>query len=142
MSARETALQALQALLQTAPGATVKRNEILPSKIPSGGLIVLRDGEITIGQTLLSPLRYVLEHRAEVQLIVQHAITSERDSQVDTLLTAIGTALANNPTLAGTVDTAQAEAPQFMDEPVEGAAGIKVATLSVRLEYVADTPIG
>jgi hypothetical protein len=142
MSTRETALQALLALLQTVSGVTVKRNEILPAKIPAGGLIILRDGEITISQTLLSPLRYVLEHRAEVQIVVQHAVTAQRDSGIDTLLAAIGTALAGDPTLGGTVDTAQAEAPQFMDEPVEGAAGIKVATLPVLLEYLADTPIG
>jgi len=53
-SVRETALQALLALLQTVPSVTVKRNEVLPVKIPDNGLIILFDGEITVAETLLS----------------------------------------------------------------------------------------
>jgi hypothetical protein len=36
---------ALEALLETVPGATVERNSVLPEKIPDGGLIILRDGD-------------------------------------------------------------------------------------------------
>jgi hypothetical protein len=140
-SVRETALQALLAILQTIPSITVKRNEILPVKIPESGLIILFDGEANVAETLLSPLRYLLQHRAEVQVAVQKPTASARDAALDTILTAIAAALTAHPTLGGTVDVAVLEAPQFTDEPVEGAAGLKIASVPVLLEYVANTPI-
>ncbi len=42
---RETILQALLAALQTVPGATVLREEVLPERVPAGGLVILRDGD-------------------------------------------------------------------------------------------------
>jgi hypothetical protein len=33
------------------------------------------------------------------------------------------------------------EAPQVTDEPIEGAAGLKIASIPVLLEYIANTPI-
>jgi hypothetical protein len=140
-SVRETALQALLSLLQTIPSITVKRNEILPVKIPESGLIILFDGEVTVAETLLSPLRYLIQHRAEVQVAVQKATPAARDTALDGILTSIAAALTAHPTLGGTVDVAVLEAPQFTDEPVEGAAGLKIATVPVLLEYVANTPI-
>jgi hypothetical protein len=35
----------LNALLETVSGATVERNSVLPEKVPTGGLIILRDGD-------------------------------------------------------------------------------------------------
>ena len=140
-SVRETALQALLAILQTIPSITVKRNEILPVKIPESGLIILFDGEVTVAETLLSPLRYLIQHRAEVQVAVQKATPAARDTALDGILTNIAAVLIANPTLGGTVDIAVLEAPQFTDEPVEGAAGLKIASIPVLLEYVAPTPI-
>jgi hypothetical protein len=140
-SVRETALQALLAVLQTIPSITVKRNEILPVKIPESGLIILFDGEVNVAETLLSPLRYFLQHRAEVQVSVQKPTASARDAALDTILTAIAAVITSSPTLGSTVDVAVLEAPQFTDEPVEGAAGLKIASIPVLLEYVAPTPI-
>ncbi|MFN7227204.1 MAG: acyl-CoA transferase [Holosporales bacterium] len=140
-SVRETALQALVTVLQTVPSVTVKRNESLPVKIPDSGLIILFDGDVTVAETLLSPLRYLIQHRAEVQVAVQKATPAGRDAALDTILTAIAAAMTNNPNLSGTVDVAVLEAPQFTDEPVEGAAGLKIASVPVMLEYVANTPI-
>ncbi len=140
-SVREIALQALLALLQTIPSVTVKRNEILPVKIPESGLIILFDGEVTVAETLLSPLRYLIQHRAEVQVAVQKATPAARDTALDGILTNIAAAITANPRLNGTVDVAVLEAPQFTDEPVEGAAGLKIASVPVLLEYVAPTPI-
>jgi hypothetical protein len=140
-SVRETALQALFTLLQGVAGVTVKRGEILPVKIPDSGLIILFDGEVTVAETLLSPLRYLIQHRAEVQVAVQKTTASARNASLDGILTAIATALTANPTLSDTVDVAVLEAPQFTDEPVEGAAGLKIASIPVLLEYIANTPI-
>lgn len=140
-SVRETALQALFTVLQGVAGVTVKRGEILPVKIPDNGLIILFDGEVTVAETLLSPLRYLIQHRAEVQVAVQKATPAARDTALDGILTNIAAALTANQTLGGTVDVAVLEAPQFTDEPVEGATGLKIASVPVLLEYVAPTPI-
>jgi hypothetical protein len=140
-SVRETALQALFTLLQGVAGVTVKRGEILPVKIPDSGLIILFDGEVTVAETLLSPLRYLIQHRAEVQVAVQKTTASARNASLDGILTAIAGALTANPTLSGTVDVAVLEAPQVTDEPIEGAAGLKIASIPVLLEYIANTPI-
>jgi hypothetical protein len=140
-SVRETALQALLAVLQTIPTVTVKRNEVLPVKIPDNGLIILFDGEVTVAETLLSPLRYLIQHRAEVQVAVQKPAASARDAALDAILTSIAAAIVGNPRLNSTVDVAMLEAPQVTDEPVEGAAGLKIATVPVLLEYIANTPI-
>lgn len=140
-SIRETALQALFAVLQGVAGVTVKRGEILPVKIPDNGLIILFDGEITVAETLLSPLRYLIQHRAEVQVAVQKPAASARDAALDAILTSIAAAIVGNPRLNSTVDVAMLEAPQVTDEPVEGAAGLKIATVPVLLEYIANTPI-
>ena len=140
-SVRETALQALLAVLQTVSSVTVKRNEVLPVKIPESGLIILFDGEVNIAETLLSPLRYLIQHRAEVQVAVQKSTPAARDTALDGILTNIAEALTANPRLNGTVDVAVLEAPQFIDEPIDGAAGLKIASVPVLLEYVALTPI-
>ena len=141
-SVRETALQALLAVLQTVPTITVKRNEVLPVKIPDNGLIILFDGEITVAETLLSPLRYLIQHRAEVQVAVQKPAASARDAALDAILTSIAAAIVGNPRLNSTVDVAMLEAPQVTDEPIEGAAGLKIASVPVLLEYVAPTALG
>lgn len=140
-SVRETALQSLFTLLQGVAGLTVKRGEILPVKIPDNGLIILFDGDVTVAETLLSPLRYLIQHRAEVQVAVQKTTASARNTSLDGILTAIATALTTNPTLSSTVDIAVLEAPQVTDEPIEGAAGLKIASIPVLLEYIANTPI-
>ena len=45
MSKPERILEAIKALLITVPGGKVERNTAVPEKVPTGGLIVLRDGD-------------------------------------------------------------------------------------------------
>lgn len=45
MSRTEAILEALRALIEGVPGATVDRNNVLPEKVPAGGLVILRDGD-------------------------------------------------------------------------------------------------
>ena len=58
LTTRETILQALLAALQTVPGATVLRDEVLPERLPAGGLVNLRDGDPGTPEVTLSPLAY------------------------------------------------------------------------------------
>ncbi len=140
-SPRESTLQALLAALQTMPNATVLRGEVLPERIPAGGLVILRDGEPGEPEVTLSPLQYHYEHRAEIEVIVQGKTPADRDPAFDALIQAIGTALAADRTLGGTCDWVEAQAPAPTDLAQEGAEGIKAAVVPVILSYSTADPL-
>ena len=136
---RETILAALLERLQSL-AATVLRDEVLPERIPLAGLIILRDGQPGEPEVTLSPLRYHYQHRAELEVIVQGA--NDRATAFDTLIAAIGTALATDRTLGGLCDWVEAEAPASVDLPVEGAVSLKAAVVTVVLHYTTADPLG
>ena len=136
---RETILTALHARLQTL-AATVLRDEVLPERIPPAGLIILRDGQPGEPEVTLSPLRFHFQHRAELEVIVQ--TPGNRATAFDTLIAAIGTALAADRTLSGLCDWVEAEAPVSVDLPVEGAVALKAAVVTVVLHYTTADPLG
>lgn len=135
---RETVLQALLSLLQTLH-ARALRGEVLPERLPSAGLLILRDGDPGDPEVTLSPLRYHYLHRAEIEAMVQG---TDRDATFDTLIVDVGTAIATNRTLGGLCDWIEAEAPRPIDLPVEGAAALKAAIIPVVLTYSMDDPLG
>jgi len=139
---RETILQALLAALQTVSDATVLRGAILPERIPFGGLLILRDGDPGTPEVTMSPLQYHFEHRAEVEVIVQGKTPPDRDTAFDALLATLATAIAVDRTLGGLCDWVEAEAPQPVDLPVEGAEGLKAAIVPVILTYTTADPLG
>lgn len=139
MTQRETILAALTELLRTLPQVTALRGEVLPERIPSAGLLILRDGEPGAPEVTLSPLRYHYQHRAEIEAVVQGA---NRDATFDALCASIGTTLANDRTLDGVCDWVEAEAPQPVDLPIEGSASLKAAVIPVILHYSTTDPLG
>ena len=141
-SIRETILQALLATLQTVPCATVQREDVLPERLPAGGLVILRDGDTGAPEVTLSPLAYHYEHRTEIEVIVQGKTPAARALTFDTFVQAIGAALASDSTLSGLCDWTEAQAPQPVDLPVEGAAALKAAIIPVILTYSTADPLG
>jgi hypothetical protein len=141
-SARETALLALHQRLQTISGPTVLRNEVLPAKVPSGGLVILRDGDPGEPEVTLNPVSYLWQHRAELEVVVEAATGEARDATLDDLLVAIGAALTSDPTLSGAVDWSKAGAPRTEDLAIEGAVVLKGAVVPVSLVYVSVDPLG
>lgn len=137
-TARETVLAALQARLQPI-AALVLRDEVLPERIPEAGLIILRDGQTGDPEVTLSPLRYHFEHRAELEVIVQSA--TNRGSAFGTLIASIGTALEADRTLGGLRDWVEPDAPASVDLPIEGAAALKAAAITVVLHYTTTGPL-
>ena len=137
-STRETILAALQARLQPL-AALVLRDEVLPERIPAAGLIILRDGQPGEPEVTLSPLRYHYQHRAELEVVVQ--APNGRASAFDTLIAAIGAALEADRTLGGLCDWVEPEAPASVDLPVEGAAALKAAGITVVLHYTTTGPL-
>lgn len=136
---RETILQALHALLQAQP-APVLRGEVLPERVPSAGLLILRDGDPGEPAVTLSPLRYHYQHRAEVEAVVQAG--SERDAAFDSLAGGVGALLLGDRTLGGLCDWVEAEAPRPVDLAIDGAAALKAAVIPIVLHYASADPLG
>lgn len=136
MSLRETILSALYLQLQVLD-ATVLRGEVLPERLPSAGLLILRDGDPGNPEVTLSPLAYHYQHRAEIEAIIQG---TNRDAAFDWLVVSVGAVIAADRTLGGLCDWIEAEAPQPVDLSVEGGASLKAAVIPVVLHYsTADT---
>lgn len=140
MSKREIVLKALFERLSTLD-VTAKRNDPLPQKIPDGGLVILRDGNVGEPEILLSPTCYVFTHRAELEIIVQKETPAERDHALDGLLVQIGELLQEDPRLGGQVDYMHADPPEFVEEPIEGGIPIKGAIVPIVLEYTSQNAL-
>ena len=138
LSARETILAALYARLSMLP-ARALRGDVLPERIPTEGLLILRDGDLGEPEVTLSPLRYHYQHRAEIEAVVQCV---DRDVGFDILCASVGAALAEDRTLGGLCDWVEAEAPKPVDLPVDGGASLKAALITIVLQYSTQDPLG
>jgi hypothetical protein len=134
---RENILTALFARLSALP-ATALRGDVLPERVPSAGLLILRDGEPSDPDVTLSPLRYHYQHRAEIEAVVQGAA---REAAFDVLCASVGAVISADRTLGGLCDWVEAEAPRPVDLPVEGAAALKAAVLTIILHYSTGDPL-
>ena len=137
-SKRELVLSALHIRLQTL-AAPVLRGDVLPERIPSTGLIILRDGKPGEPEVTLSPVTYFYEHRAELEVVIQAG--TGRDAVFDALAANTGAVLAADRTLGGLCDWAEAEAPEPVDLPIEGAAALKAAVITIVLHYATTNPL-
>jgi hypothetical protein len=137
LTARETILTALFARLSVLP-ATALRGDALPERVPTPGLLILRDGEPGDPEVTLSPLRYHYQHRAEIEAVVQSAA---RDPAFDALCASVGAIIAADRTLGDLCDWVEAEAPRPVDLPVEGAASLKAAVIPIILHYSTGDPL-
>ncbi len=142
-SKREQLLQALLGSLSAlqSPQVTVAHNLDKPQKIPDSGMIVLRDGASGEPEMLLSPLTYIYEHIATLEVMVQNADQAARDAMLDNLLTGIAAILSANRTLGGLAEWMEPRAPEFLDEPVEGAATMRMATVPVMIRFFTADPL-
>jgi hypothetical protein len=137
LTLRESIIAALHASLSALP-ATALRGEVLPERVPTEGLLILRDGEPGAPEVTLSPLAFHYQHRAEIEAVVQGA---DRDAAFDALIASIGSAIAADHTLCGLCDWVEAEAPRPVDLPIDGAARLKAAVIEVVLHYSTPDPL-
>ena len=141
-SRREQALRGLfLCLYHGLFGVRVERNYVVPTSIPREGLVVVRDGNPGEPDIVLSPLHYIYNHRAEVEVFVQDVDDRTRDAALDNLIVHIGDVLHGAETFNGVIDCLRVDSPDLFTQPVEGAAPMKAATLPVTLEYVTTTPL-
>lgn len=140
--AAEDALVALETVLDAIVGPTYERNTILPESIPSGGLIILRDGaQGSPYTTTLNPVVYSYKHLAEIEVYVKKADQSTRDTAMDTLLQQIADAISADRTLGGVITRALPYAPDFTDDVFAGSEQIKAALVPVELDYDTTDPL-
>lgn len=132
-STRETILTALLDFLRTVSHVPVLRGEVLPERVPAAGLLILRDGNPGEPGVTLSPLMYHYQHRVELEVIMQTG--EDRDARFDQLIGHIGAALVVDRTLQGRCDWVEAEAPEPVDLPIDGAAPLKAAVVPIILSY-------
>ncbi len=59
------------------------RGDVLPERVPSAGLLILRDGEPGDPEVTLSPLRYHYQHRAEIEAVMPVTIVWSGSSVSD-----------------------------------------------------------
>lgn len=139
----EQVLEAIKALLVTVPNAKVERNTAVPEKIPTGGLIVLRDGDPGEPETALGGIGGVYySHGIEIELYIEDGDATARDAAFDGLVQAIGTALEAEPTLGGLAFGMTYGRPEINTEAVAGAPAIKSGVMTVTVEYETTSPLG
>ena len=128
-TALETALAALASALDAATTVEVIRNSDRPEEVPSAGLVVLRDGAQADMIETFSPLRYHIEHVAEV------VVLAPTESTRDTVLGALSSALASNRTLTGKVEALDIGAISLDPADFDGAEALRCALMPVTLYY-------
>ena len=142
-SKREQVLDRLATKLKTIETATLKvyRNLEKSQQIPSGGMIVMRDGVAEEPEILLSPLTYIYEQLIAVEVMVQNPDPAARDALLDGVLVAVSGVIAANRTLDGLAEWVEARSPEFQEDPIEGAASIRVATVQVMARFFTYDPL-
>jgi hypothetical protein len=141
-SKAEQVLEAVKALLEAVPGATVERNSVLPEKVPAGGLVILRDGDPGEPEQALGGFGSTYyQHAVDVEVYVEEGDAAARDATFDDLLQQIGVTLEADPTLGGVAFGVTYGRPEPAIEAIAGAPAIKSATLSVTVDYETGAPL-
>lgn len=141
-SRREEVLEAVKGLIAAAlPGAKVERNAAKPERIPSGGLVIIRDGDPGDPEVTLSPLTYIYTHRIPIELAVLAAVPLTREQALDATLVAIGVAVAADRTLGGLCDFIEPEAPSTDDLEATGTIAGRWADAVVVAIYATANPL-
>ena len=143
MTKCELILNALKTALEAGLAAKIERNTALPEKIPTGGLIILRDGTADEPELPLGGFGGIYcRQDAEIEIYVENGDAAARDAAFDTLLQQIGTVLDADPTLGGLAFGMTYSRPEIDTEAVIGGPAIKAGTLIVAIEFEADTALG
>ena len=69
------------------------------------------------------------------------AAPAARDALLDVLLVALSGVITGNRTLDGLAEWMEARSPEFQDEPIEGAASIRAATVQVMVRFFTSDPL-
>lgn len=143
-SVREQILAAFFERLRTLESDNVKvlRNPDKVQKVPEGGaVIVLRDGASGDPEVLLSPLAYIYEHQAQLEIITNTAFAEQQETSLDEWLAGIGALIEADRTLGGLAEWTESQAPEFLQEAIDGAPAMRAATVTVLLRFHTGNPL-
>ena len=140
-SRREAILGALFQTLDNALDANVRRNEVLPEKVPAAGLVILRDGEPGEPDITLNPRTEFYAHRVELEVYVPRDPSGGGEAALDQLLGAIGAALRVDETLGGLAENLTPSAPETGALALEGTPPMLTARIIVTIEYLVSDPL-
>jgi hypothetical protein len=135
-STREQVLSALHGRLVAGLGATVRRNEALPERVPATGLVILRDGEPGEPDVTLNPRTEYYRHRVALELLVTQPAAGGGEALLDTLVGQVATALAPDPSLGGLAENLVLGPPEVATLAIEGAVPILAARVILTVEYL------
>jgi hypothetical protein len=76
-----------------------------------------------------------------LEVMVQNADSFARDITLDALLVNIGGIINANRTLDGLAEWVEARAPDYNEEPIEGAATVRAATVQVMVRFSTTDPL-
>lgn len=141
MSRRENILAALYQTLDTALVANVRRNEVLPEKVPAAGLVILRDGDPGEPDVTLNPRTEFYAHRVEIEAYMPCDPNGGGEAALDALLGAIGAALQNDVSLGGLAENLIPSALETGALAIEGAASVLTARFVITVEYLVSDPL-
>ena len=119
----------------------IKKNVVIPQKIPPEGIIILRHGKCEIVETILSPVSYVLELRPELEVLVQGMDDDHRHNQMSKIIKKVSDCLTSDFSLGGNVDYLHTDPPEYSDENIDGAPPIRVASIPIIIEFVSNNPL-
>jgi hypothetical protein len=140
-STREQVLSALHGRLVAGLGATVRRTDALPERVPATGLVILRDGEPGEPDVTLNPRTEYYRHRIELELLVTQPAAGGAEAVLDALIEQVATALAPDPSLGGLAENLTLGPPEVATLAIESAAPILAARLVVTVEYLVSDPL-
>ncbi len=141
-SKTETILQALAALVEGAVNSEFERNASVPEKIPTDGLVILRDGNPGLPDEALGGFgNAYYEHEVEIEIYVADGAQNSRDDLFDTIITQIGEVLENDPDLGGLIFGMSYARPDVTVEIVPGSHAIKSGVLTLILDYETPTAL-
>lgn len=141
-SKREQVILAVAALLKGAlPKATHYRNEEKQQAIPTGGYVNVEDGDPGEPEVSLNPTTWIYEHQIPVDVAANATRTVSAESRLDTMLQAIGAAVAADRTLDGLCDYLMVTAAQTEGLTTEGAPVSRYALITVVAVYGTTDPL-
>lgn len=125
----ETALAALASALDAATTVEVIRNSDRPEAVPAAGLITINDGAPGEVEETFSPLRYHVEHVAEV------VVLAPTEAKRDEILADLSAALVANRTLSGAVEFLEVRPVSLDPADFDGAEALRCALMPVALHF-------
>ena len=141
-SKREQVLAALFARIEAGLAAAVRRNEALPERIPTEGLVIVRDGEPGEPDVTLNPRTEFYSHRVGIEALIARLPDRSGEAALDALVAGVAAALATDPSLGGLAENLRLGPPETSTLVIEGATPILAAQLIVTVGYLVEDPLG